>query len=113
MATPCSAWTRVKDSEGAIGFSEQRAALEVARKPLPEGCDVVLMGDRFDCSPDLIAWCRGAGWEWRLRLKGDLLVFDGDGESTIAECFARGELDLVDVGLTGKRVRTNAGSGRT
>ena len=103
----------MKETEGAIGFSEQRAALEVARKLLPEGADVLLMGDRFDGSPDLIAWCRSADWEWRLRLKGDLLVFDGDGESTIAECFARGELDLVDVGLTGKRVRTNAGSGRT
>ena len=53
--------------------------------------------------------CRSAGWDWRLRLKGDLLVFDGGGESTIAECFARGERNLVDIGLTGKRVRTNVG----
>ena len=100
---------RVKETEGAIGFAEQRAALEVARKLLPEGCEVVLMGDRFYGSPDLIAWCRSVGWDWRLRLKGDLLVFDRDGESTVADCFARGERNLVDVGLTGKRVRTNIG----
>ena len=54
--------------------------------------------------------CRSVGWDWRLRLKGDLLVFDGNGgESTIAECFARGERNLVDIGLTGKRARTNIG----
>ena len=101
---------RVKETEGAIGFPEQRAALEVARKLLPEGCDVVLMGDRFYGSPDLIAWCRSVGWDWRLRLKGDLLVFDcKGGESTISHCFARGERNLVDIGLTGKRVRTNVG----
>jgi hypothetical protein len=33
------------------------------------------MGDRFDGTPDLIAWCRRHGWDWRLRLKQDLLVF--------------------------------------
>ncbi len=101
---------RVKETEGAIGFPEQRAALEVAHKLLPEGANVVLMGDRFYGSPDLIEWCRSAGWDWRLRLKGDLLVFDSEGgESTVAECFARGDRCLADIGLTGKRARTNIG----
>jgi len=68
------AW-RVKETQGAIGFPEQKAALEVALALLPEGARVVLMGDRFYGSPDLIAWCRQRGWDWRLRLKADLLVF--------------------------------------
>ena len=102
------AW-RVKETEGAIGFAEQKAALETALALLPEGAKVVLMGDRFYGSPDLIAWCRSKGWDWRLRLKADLLVFEDGGESTVAHCFARGERMLTDVELTGKRVRTNIG----
>jgi hypothetical protein len=102
------AW-RVKETEGAIGFAEQRAALETALGMLPERAKIVLMGDRFYGSPDLIAWCRAKGWDWRLRLKAELLVFEEGGESTVAECFARGERMLTDVELTAKRVRTNIG----
>ena len=102
------AW-RVKETEGAIGFREQRAALETALALLPFGAKVVLMGDRFYGSPDLIAWCRTNGWDWRLRLKADLLVFEDGGESTVAECFMRGERMLTGVELTAKRVPTNIG----
>jgi Transposase DDE domain len=102
------AW-RVKETEGAIGFSEQKLALETVLALLPDGAKVVLMGDRFYGSPDLIAWCRSKGWDWRLRLKADLLVFEDGGESTVAQCFVRGERMLTDVGLTAKRVRTNIG----
>ena len=102
------AW-RVKETEGAIGFAEQKAALDAALALLPDAAKVVLMGDRFYGSPDLIKWCREQGWDWRLRLKGDLLVFEDGGESTVAQCFARGERMLVGVELTGKRVATNIG----
>lgn len=100
------AW-RVKETQGAIGFVEQREALEAVVRLLPKGAKPVLMGDRFYGSPDLIAWCRDQGWNWRLRLKQDLLVFEDGGESTLAECFARGEHMLSGVQLTGKRVVTN------
>lgn len=100
------AW-RVKQTRGAIGFAEQRQALLAVAAILPEGIKPVLMGDRFYGSPDLIAWCRSRGWRWRLRLKQDLLVFEGGGESTLAECFARGQHMLTDIGLTAKRVVTN------
>jgi hypothetical protein len=100
------AW-RVKHTQGAIGFAEQREALQAAARLLPEGVKPVLIGDRFYGSPDLIAWCSGQGWDWGLRLKQDLLVFAGDGESTLAECFGRGEHLLTGIALTGKRVRTS------
>ena len=100
------AW-RVKETQGAIGFAEQRAALEAAARLLPAGTQPVLMGDRFSGSPDLIAWCRGQGWDWRLRLKQDLLVFEAGGETTLAACFRRGEHRLRDIELTEQRVRTN------
>src|SRR3954464_1036487 len=100
------AW-RVKKTSGAIGFAEQRAALDRVAALLPAGAKPVLMGDRFYGSPALIAWCRAQGWDWRLRLKQDLLVFEAGGETTLAACFARGEHLLSDIELTETRVRTN------
>jgi Transposase DDE domain len=100
------AW-QVKNTQGAIGFAEQRAALDRVAALLPEGVRPVVMGDRFYGSPALIAWCQTQGWDWRLRLKQDLLVFEQGGESTLGECFARGEHRLSDIELTEQRVRTH------
>lgn len=100
------AW-RVRQTQGSIGFDEQREALDAVLAILPAGAKPVLMGDRFYGSPDLIAWCRAQGWDWRLRLKQNLLVFQDGGETTLADCFARGDHMLSDVELTTKRVRTN------
>jgi hypothetical protein len=106
-AVPLAWW--VKETQGAIGFVEQREVLEAVVDLLPAGAaPPVLLGDRFYGTPDLIAWCRGRGWGWRLRLKQDLLVFGADGsETTLAGCFARGERMLSGIGLTHKRVVTN------
>src|SRR3954466_9927065 len=100
------AW-RVKEPQGAIGFAEQREALQAVARLLPAGVRPTLMGDRFYGSPALIAWCREQDWGWRLRLKQDLLVFEAGGETTLVECFARGEHLLRDIELTEQRVRTN------
>ena len=35
------------------------------------------MGDRFYGTADLIGWCQERTWDYRLRLKGNLVVFDG------------------------------------
>ena len=44
------AW-RVKETRGAIGFAEQRAALEAAARLLPAGTKPVLMGIGFNQQP--------------------------------------------------------------
>ena len=100
------AW-RVKATRGSLGFAEQREALAAVARLLPEGVRPVLMGDRFDGTPDLMAWCRAQGWGWRLRLKRDLLVFEDGGEATSAACFGRGEHLLSGIELTEKRVATH------
>jgi len=100
------AW-QMKKTQGSIGFAEYRKALEAVCALLPEGARVMLMGDRFYGSPVLIAWCRARGWGWRLRCKQDLLVFEDGGETTLAECFARGDHRLEHIELTEKRVRTH------
>jgi hypothetical protein len=98
---------RVKETQGAIGFAEQREALQAVARLLPTGIRPVLIGDRFYGSPDLIGWCCEQGWDWRLRLKQNLLVFEQGGETTLAACFDRGEHQLRGIELTKTRVRTN------
>jgi hypothetical protein len=100
------AW-RMKSTQGAIGFGEQKEVLEVVAALVPEGTPMILMGDGFYGSPALIEWCRVRGWGWRLRLKRDLLVFQNSGESTPGECFACGGHMLLDMELTAKRTRTH------
>jgi hypothetical protein len=56
------AW-QVRRTGGAIGFGEQRLALDAVAGLVPPGARVTLMGDRFYGSPALIGWCRAAGWE--------------------------------------------------
>jgi hypothetical protein len=98
---------RVKETQGAIGFAEQREALQAVARLLPPGIRPVLIGDRFYGSPDLIGWCCEQGWDWRLRLKQNLLVFEQGGETTLAACFDRGEHQLRGIELTETRVRTH------
>src|SRR3954453_2626790 len=92
---------------GRIGFAEERERIASVAAWPPPGAKVVLMGDRFYGTPDLIALCRELGWSWRLRLKRDLLVFQDGGETTLAACFAAGRHMLTAVELTGKRDATN------
>ena len=67
------AW-QIEAGEANIGFAGQRALLERVRAWLPEGAAVMLLADRFYPSAPLFEWLIAAGWQYRLRLKGNLLV---------------------------------------
>jgi len=54
-------------------------------------------------------WCQVHGWGYRLRLKGNLTVFDQTGRTTTGACARERVLALKDVALTAKRARTNIG----
>ena len=69
----------VKETKGGIGFESQKALLEVVRGWLPEGCHVMLAGDRFYGTADLVGWCQKQGWKYRLRLKGNFCVYQDQG----------------------------------
>jgi hypothetical protein len=102
------AW-RVEETEGAIGFEIQKALLEVVVPWLPAPARVRLLGDRFYGTADLIGWCQQRGWDYRLRLKGNLAVIDGAGRTTTGQCAKDRVYYLEDVELTGRRARTHIG----
>jgi hypothetical protein len=67
------AW-RVAETEGAIGFATQQELLEVVARWRPAGQAVILLADRFSGTAEMIRWCREPGWDYRLRLKGNLVA---------------------------------------
>ena len=102
------AW-RVAATEGGIGFETQKALLDTVAPWVPPSASVTLLGDRFYGTAALIGWCQERGWDYRLRLKGNLVVVDGDTRTTPKACAADRVFCLEDVDLTGKRARTNIG----
>lgn len=102
------AW-RVEATEGAIGFAVQKELLTAITPWLPPAADICLMADRFYGTPDLIAFAASQGWNYRLRLKGNLSVFI-DGDKSRLDQHVAGRLPyLADVELTHRRVTTNIG----
>ena len=71
---------RVRQTKGAIGWRVQNGLLESIRPRLPEGPCVLLTGDRFYGTARLIGWCREAGRDCRLRMKGNITLQHRGGE---------------------------------
>ena len=103
------AW-QVEAGAANIGFAGQQVLLERVRGWLPTGATVLLLGDRFYPSAELFAWLQRYGWQYRLRLKGNLTVDTGFGETTTGE-LADGvtERYLPEVRLFHRGVPTNLG----
>jgi hypothetical protein len=102
------AW-RVEETQGAIGFATQKDLLETVHAWLGEDQEVVLLADRFYGTPELIGWCRRQGWDWRLRLKGNLTVTLAKRNTTTGALALGSDHYFEDVALTAKRVKTNIG----
>jgi len=102
------AW-RVETTEGNIGFETQKQLLEAVVSWMPPGAAVTLMGDRFYGTADLIEFCQDQAWDYRLRLKGNLIVIDGLDKTTTGDCAKNKEFYLENVQLTARKAPTNIG----
>ena len=74
---------------------------------IPDGPSVVLMGDRFYGTVDLIAYCKKKKWDYRLRLKGNLVVHQETKEVKTGDLETLGMHFLENVKLTGRYEKTN------
>jgi hypothetical protein len=83
------AW-RVKATEGAIGFYMQKPLLDAALAMMPEGLNVLLSADRFYGTAALIGWFQKHDWQYRIRLKGDLILHHDSGEITTGDAAKAG-----------------------
>ncbi len=57
-----------------LGFEDQKLLLDKVSSYLPSNVCVVLMGDRFFWTVDLVEYCKLKNWDYRLRLKNNLIV---------------------------------------
>lgn len=102
------AWT-VKATSGPIGFEEQKALLEQVFALIPADIAVMLAADRFYGTAALIDWCQRHGWDYRLRLKGNLVLRHEGGEITTGEAARQGIATLIQAQLNQTPVHTNIG----
>lgn len=100
---------RVVATGGAIGFAMQREVLNAAVPLLPEGAEVCLMADRFYGTAELILLCQQRQWDYRLRLKGNLVVRDAQGRTKTGQLAEARLFALEKVRLTAKPATTNIG----
>lgn len=102
------AWCARK-TQGNIGFEDQEKLLEIVSLYLPKDKSVVLMGDRFYGTVNLIEYCKQKGWDYRLRLKGNLIVYQNQSLIGIkaADLVQNGPHFLENVCLTERREQTN------
>jgi hypothetical protein len=100
---------RVEATEGAIGFAVQKTLLDAVVSLLPEGAEICLMADRFYGTADLISWCQDRQWDYRLRLKGNLVVRDAEDRMTTGQLAKDRVFALENVQLTARKATTNIG----
>lgn len=85
-----------KETKGGIGFAEQKKLLEAVKNWMPDKCVPMLTGDRFYGTADLVNWCQQHGWKYRLRLKGNLCVFQDIGDDkTLDHLKTEGHRSLI------------------
>jgi hypothetical protein len=94
-----------------IGFEGQRRVLERVLGWLPAGAKVLLSADRFYPSVELFTWLHAHHWQYRLRLKGNLLADPGFGDEVTTGELAQGgkERYLPRVQLFAQGILTNLG----
>lgn len=102
------AW-RVKATQGGIGFAVQEDLLAAVQAMLPVGARILLCADRFYGTPALIGWCRAAGWDYRIRLKGNLTVAHDGGEMSTGEIVRLMPGGVREAELCGSGVVTHIG----
>jgi hypothetical protein len=69
-------WTVVEHASSAVSFEMYKNLLnKAAVLLLPFDCQVVFLADRGFADTELMTHATKLGWEWRIRLKGNFLVF--------------------------------------
>jgi len=76
---------------------------------VPDGIAILLAADRFYGTSSLINWCQEQGWQYRIRLKGNLILQHEGGEITTGKAAEMRLSSLENAMLNETGVSTNIG----
>jgi hypothetical protein len=102
------AW-RVEETDGALASPPRKTCSTQSSNGCPGTCAWSYRPDRFYGTHELIRWCRDQGWDYCLRLKGNLTTHTGWRKATTGELANSGARYFDNVALISKRVSTNIG----
>jgi hypothetical protein len=100
---------KVKETSGGIGFDVQNPLLDAAAAMMPEGANIMLAGDRFYGTAALIKWCQKQDWNYRLRLRDNLILHHDGGEITTGDAAKAKMTALLNATLNETKVTTHIG----
>jgi hypothetical protein len=100
---------KVVETKGAIGYEIQEELLEKVKGMVTEDIKITLYADRFYGTKSLVEWCKKAGWEYKIRLKGNLIFESGDKKFKAEEVRNFCETMAIDVKFNDSEIKTNIG----
>ena len=99
----------VIETGGAIGWNVQQKQLEKLTQIIPIGTKILFLADRFYGTSAVIGFCQKWGWQYRIRLKDNLILQHKDGEITTGEAAKAKITSLIGAELNETGVKTNIG----
>lgn len=102
------AW-KVSATSGPIGFEEQKPLLDRVKAMIPEGVSILLSADRFYGTSAMISWCQKAKWQYRIRLKSNLILEHQGGEITTGQAASLKMTHLENATFNNTTVKTHIG----
>jgi len=102
------AW-KVFATSGAIGFEDQKPLLDRVKAMIPESVPILLSADRFYGTSAMIRWCQQAGWQYRIRLKSNLIFNHEGGEITPSQAASLKMTQLENATFNNTDVKTHIG----
>lgn len=102
------AW-RVLATAGPIGFGDQKRLLDRVKDMMPEGMSILLSADRFYGTSAMIRWCQQSGWQYRIRLKSNLILEHEGGEITTGQATSLNMTSLENATFYNTSVKTHIG----
>jgi hypothetical protein len=100
---------RVVATRGAIGFEVQEKLLEATYAMMPPGISILLAADRFYGTSALINWCQKHDWQYRIRLKGNLIFYHEGGEIALSHAVHKKMTSLSHATFKGTDISINIG----
>lgn len=102
------AWS-VFVTSGAMGFEDQKPLLDRVKDMIPEGVPILLSADRFYGTSAMIRWCQQAGWQYRIRLRSNLILDHEGEEITTGQAASLKMTRLENATFNNTNVKTHIG----